>query len=501
MSLLGIDVGVQGCALLAVSRDGRSLTRVSREYRSQVRSDGACELDVREVWTALSEAVREVVSQTALDPIHALAISSAGDAITPLAITGQPLDACLLGEDGRGAQTLSRLERALGRDRVFDITGRTPGSAPVLARLCWLCRQRAELYQATWRFVFLGGLISHLFGASATCDYSLASSAFLLDTRQRRWAREILATCDLDSAKLPELAEAGSPLGVVAPQVARELGLRSGVRVVLGGHERACSALGAGVVHRGQGAYILGNTGHLATAFNAIPLSSLLLQQGLSMEHHVAPDLFLCDVYNRSGGAVLRWFADTLAPLEKREAAARNASVYNVLLAEMPDEPTPLTVIPRLAPTGPPKWDANPLGALIGLRLDTTRGEILRALLEGVTCYFADARQVLERVGIPTYVCRAMGGGARSSAWLQLSADILGVSVERTHWLNPAPLGAAMLAGVGCGDYADLEQAAAALVRVEARFDPEPRRQAQYAERLERYRAFDTLLRKAPLDS
>lgn len=501
MSLLGIDVSAQGCSLLAVSRDGRPLARVVRECRLQVRPDGACELDVRELWAALAEAVREVASQTALDPIHALAISSAGDVITPLSITGQPLDACLLGEDALRTHVTARLERALGRDRLFDITGRTPGPAPALAKLYWLRQQRAELYHATWRFVFLGSLVSHLLGASATCDYSLAANAFMLDTRQRRWAREVLAACDLDVTKLPDLAAAGSPLGMVAPQVARELGLRLSVRIVLGGHERACSALGAGVMHPGQSAYILGNTAHLAPIFNAIPLSSLLLQQGLSMEHHVAPDLFLCDVYNRSGGAMLRWFADALAPLEKREAAARNASVYTALLAEMPEEPSRLMVIPRMAPTGPPKWDAMPMGAILGLQLETTRGEILRALLEGVTYYMADARQVLEQVGIPTQLCRAMGGGARSAAWLQLSADILGVSVERTHWLNPAPLGAAMLAGVGCGDYADLEQAAAAQVRIEAHLDPEPRRQAQYAERLDRYRACDALLRNISIDS
>ncbi len=132
--------------------------------------------------------------------------------------------------------------------------------------------------------------------------------------------------------------------------------------------------------------------------------------------------------------------------------------------------------------------------SIAGLRLDTTRGEILRALLEGVTYYFAEGQETLEEIGIPVHLYRATGGGARSSAWLQLTADILGVPVERTRVLKPAPLGAAIVAGVGCGDYASHEEAVEVQVRVRDRFEPDAQKQARYREQVARYRALYPLM-------
>jgi xylulokinase len=494
MSLLGIDVGTTGCALLAVSREGRLLAHAARDYRVAPGAQGACELDVREIWAALSDALRQVIAETPADAIHALSISSAGEAITPLSGSARILDVCILGHDARGGEYVREVERALGRERFFDITGRVPGASHSLSKLCWLKEYNTQLFQQTWRFVLLGGLVSHLLGGSATCDFSLAAGTMMFDTRQERWSREVLAVCDLPLAKLPELAPAGALLGVVAPHIARELGLRPNVRIVLGGHDVACSALGAGVINSGMAAYAIGNTMHLAPAFNAIVLSSLMLRHGLSMAHHVAPELFLSSIYNRSGGSVLRWFSDRLAPLERREAQARNASVYAVLLSEMPDEPTSLMVLPHFAAVGPPLSDDRSSGVMAGLRLETTRGEIVKALLEGVTYFFASGHQVLGQIGIPVHLYRATGGGARSAAWLQLTADILGVPVERTRLVKPAPLGAAILAGVGCGDYDSVPEAVQVQVQVADRFEPNPRKHALYDERVARYRELYPLL-------
>lgn len=494
MSLLGIDVGTAGCTLLAVSREGRLLAHAAREYRTISSGPDTCELDVREMWAALSDALRQVIAATSADPIHALAVSSAGEAITPLSASARILDVCILGQDARGAEYIAQVEQALGRERFFDITGRVPGASHSLSKLCWLKEHSPRLFEQTWRFVLLGGLVSHLLGGSGTCDYSLAAGTMLFDTRQERWSREVLSAYDLPASKLPELAPSGASLGVVAPHIARELGLGPNVRIILGGHNVACSALGAGVASSGIGAYMIGNAITLAPAFNAIILSSLMLQHGLSMAHHVVPELFLSSIYNQSGGSVLRWFSDRLAPLERREALARNASVYAALLAEMPDEPTDLMVLPHFAAVGPPVSDDRSSGVVAGLRLETTRGEIIKALLEGVTYYFAHGHQVLKQIGIPVQRYRATGGGSRSAAWLQLTADILGVPVERTRLVKPAPLGAAMLAGVGCGDYASVAEAVQVQVQVADRYEPNPRRHALYQESVARYRELYPLL-------
>ena len=115
--------------------------------------------------------------------------------------------------------------------------------------------------------------------------------------------------------------------------------------------------------------------------------------------------------YNLSGGAVLKWFRDTFAQAETRQALADGRDVYDHLLAEMPDGPTDLLVLPHFAPTGPPYFDEHPYGVIAGLTLETTRGAFVKGLLEGVTYYFKEGLDDLEAAGIPIQELRATGGG------------------------------------------------------------------------------------------
>ena len=229
--------------------------------------------------------------------------------------------------------------------------------------------------------------------------------------------------------------------------------------------------------------------------FHAIPLRNMMLANGLNMAHHVVPGLFVSFFYNRSGGRVLRWFRETLAPLETREVQKRGASIYTTLLAEMPEEPTRLMVLPHFAPTGPPAFDTRSSGVILGLDLSTSRGEIIKALIEGMTYYFWEGQDLFRQVGIRIDRYRATGGGARADEWLQLAADILGLPVERTAMLDTAPLGAAILAGAGSGAFADVREGVEALVHVTHHFEPDARRHAIYEERLARYRELYPLLR------
>ncbi len=488
MSLLGIDVGANSVRALAISVEGRPLAEASREYAPVPSASGAYELDSERIWAAIRELIAEVAANTRQDPIRALSVASMGEVIVPLSADGRILSSSILSADQRGSHCVRAVEQKLGRERLYEITGSLPGSLGTLAKLCWLRDNKPTLFEGAWRFVFWSGLVSYLLGGASTCDYSLASRSLLFDLAQKRWSSEVLHASGLVPLKLPDLAPAGTPLGVVSAPLARELGLPANVRIILGGYDLSCSALGLGVVEGGMAMYLLGSTIFMLPAFNAIPLTSLMLSQGLDMACHVVPGVFVSVLYNQSGGAMLKWFADNLVPLEKREAQRRGLNIYTELLAEMPEEPTELIALPYFAPSGPPRLGDQVPGGIVGLRTSTTRGELIRGLLEGMTYHFAEGQERLQKAGIGIKVYRAAGRGARSDRWLQLSADILGTPVERTQVSDPATLGAAMVAGIGCGAYAGFEEAARALIRVERRFEPHPQRSARYRARLERYR-------------
>ncbi len=489
MSLLGLDVGINGCRALVISMQGTILANVGRGYPPATGAP-SCELDVRRVWTAVGGALQEAAERSLHDPVTALAISSVGEAITPLGREGNVLASCLLGHDPRGHEEVARLVALLGPERVHDITGRAPGPSDALSKLCWLHEHEPELYRDTWRFALLGGLVAHLLGGSSVCDYSLAGGTLCLDMRQKAWSRDVLAACGLSPAKLPDLAPAGTPIGVISPRVARELSLPSSITLVLGGHDLACNALGAGVVRHGLAALVLGSAVHASPAFHAVPLVSMLLREGLSLEYHVLPDLLLTDCHAHAGAAWLRWFTNQLTPLEQREAARRGVSLYRTLLEEMPEEPTSLLALPPL------QQPSDRPGALLGITLETERGEFVKGLLEGVMLHLGRGQEQMEQSGVGIERYRATGGGARSDAWLQLCADVLGRPVERTRIEHGAALGAALLAGVGSGAFADGQEASQALVQVEQVFEPHPRRARIYAARLALYRELGPLLRE-----
>lgn len=494
MSLLGVALGAAGCKALVISLEGQTLAEAYREHVPTAGASSEGEPDAERVWAATREAITEVAARSKADPIRALSISAPAEALALLSPEGRIINYGGLQSAQRSLTCPQAVERALGSERLFEITGSLPASGGTLARLCWLREQKPALLETAGRFLFWNGLIAYLLGGASTCDYSLASRTLLFDLRQREWSAEILQAAGLPALKLPELAPAGTGLGTVSAPVARELGLPAGVRLILGGYDLACGALGLGVIAGGQAMCLLGNYLSMLPAFNAIPLTSLLFGQGLDMAHHVVPEAFVSVLYTQSGGAVLRWFAETLVPGEKREAQRRGASIYSELLAEMPPEPTRLLALPFFAPPGPPRLGECFTGGILGLQVTSTRGECIKALLEGMLYFLAEGQERLAKAGIGIQTYRTGGGGARSDAWLQLLADIMDRPVERPVITDPAALGAALIAGVGSGAYAHFEEAVAATVKVARRFEPRPRWVALYRAQLERYRRLLPLL-------
>ncbi|MHB1294450.1 MAG: FGGY-family carbohydrate kinase [Anaerolineae bacterium] len=494
MSLLGIEVGASGCRAMAFSLDGAVCGQASQTYEALEGRGGIQELDNRVVWACVRRAIAEAVAAARHDPVRALCVTSI-DALTPLSLEGQVAGRTILGGDSRGHAYLRALERDLGAERLFQITQSIPDRSHLLGTLRWVREQDPALYRGAWRFVFLSGLVSTLLGGTAACDPSLASRTLLYDPMRGDWSGELLRATGLDAGKLPEVQAAGTLIGTASATVARELGLPAGALIVLGGHVPQCIALGAGAMRSGAAAYHMAHAVSILAVYQAIPITSLMQARGLSSEPHVVPDHLVSRVLNPAGGTVLRWFRDQLAVQEHQLARKRGANIYDVLLAEMPEEPTRLVAWPR----GMPDLSAgggDPLpGAVVGLDERTTRGELVKCLLEGIALHAAECQSQLRQVGIPVEFYRAVGGGARADRWLQLTADVVGVPVERVAQGESGAAGAAALAGVGCGAFPSLTAATWALVRVQRRFEPDAARHRAYQGTLERQRELAALLR------
>lgn len=486
MSLLGIDIGTTGCKLLALATDGQIIATAAREYDTLRPQPDWAELDSARVWALVCDAIREVAAQTAHDPITAICAASMGEAMTPVSAERAILGNCILGFDTRGAETLNQLA-ALDPLAFFARSGNAPAVVYGGPKLIWLRDHRPELFERTYKFLSWADLAMYLLGGEPVADFGLANRSLFLDVEAEAWSGETLALVGMPADKLPALARPGTPVGTVPPAVAAGLGLPPGATLVVGTHDQCANALGAGAIRPGMAAYGLGTYVCITPVYDTLPPAAPMIAAGLNVEHHTVPGLFVSFYYNLTGGALLKWFRDTLAPLEHAAARARGEDVYDLLLAEMPAGPTGLLVLPHFAPTGPPAHDPHPYGLIAGLTLATSRGEFIKGLLEGVTYYFREGLDHLARAGIAIEEYRVTGGGARSDAWLQIKADILGRPLARPRITEAGALGAAILAGLGAGVFSSTEEAVRALVQVERVFTPDAVRHRQYEERFALY--------------
>ncbi|MBA2598873.1 MAG: hypothetical protein H0V00_19810 [Chloroflexia bacterium] len=490
MSLLGIDVGTTACKAVAFDLAGRPLAAAAREYPLRTPHPGWIELDSDVVWDAVQATVREVNTALA-DPVQAIAVSTQGEAVTPIGPDGAALAPSQVTFDVRAVTQSDRLAHAIGRDRLARVTGHPPHPMHTIAKIMWWAENDPAMVERTWKFLCYGDLVSWRLGGEAAIDFSMAARTQVFDVVAGHWSAEILDAAGIARDKLPTAVPSGTPIGRVDPQLARDLGFQGEPLLVAGGLDQSCGAYGAGVSAPGEAMFAIGTTVCLAPVFAR--RQERLIGTIYPCFPHVVSSQWITLAGNFTGGSLLRWFRDTLGAAEVTRASATGQDVYDLLTAEAGDEPSPLLVLPHFAGSGAPSNDPRAKGAIVGLTFGTTRGQLVRALLEGVMFEIALNRETLAGFGIYLTGVVAVGGGARSDRWLGIVADILGAPVRRSSQPEAACWGVARLAGEGAG----LLQPASVTDEPgeTASFQPDPERSGYYRERLAVYRELYGALR------
>jgi xylulokinase len=374
------------------------------------------------------------------------------------------------------------LKAEFGPERFYAINANILGASYTLPKVLWLKKNDPRLYDRTDLFLPFDGLVGFLLGGEPVISRSQASRTLMYDLHQKDWSEEIIGAMGIDRNKLPRCLPGGARAGTVSGTISHELGLPRNIPIIVGGHDQCCNALGAGVTEPGQAVYGIGSFECITPVYDHIPETRTMLSLGLNIEDHVVKDRYVSFLFNQ-GGSLVRWFRDTFA----RESSAQKG-IYDRLAAEMPEEPTGLFVLPYFQPTGSPGYISDASGVIAGLKMNTSRGAILKAIMESVTYYFAEGITSLGRMGINTSRFIATGGGAASDPWLQIKADILGVPFMRPGTTECGLIGTAILAGTACGVFGTPGEGAASMVKPGRIFEPDSGRHETYRGRLEKYR-------------
>ncbi len=496
MSLLGIDVGTTGCKAVAFDPAGKILATAYREYPLHSPHPGWAELDSKQVWNDVKSCMAEVASNTNNDPVSALAVSCQGEAVTPVSESGEILGNSIVSFCARTEPYVQGWNEKFGRKRVFEVSGQPLASLFTALKLQWMRDNQPEILQKAKYILGFEDLVMFKLGMPPTTDYSFAARTMLFDLNTQDWNDEFLEFAGIERDKMPTLMPSGTLVGTVPDSIADEMGLPRGVQVVTGGHDQPCQMLGAGVTQTNVAAYGMGTVECIGPAFPHLMLNDTMLENNICCYHHTCPGLYIALTYNFTGGSLFRWYRDIFGEDEARRAKEQGKDVYDLLTEEASDKPTNILVLPHFTTSGVPHFDTRARGVFAGMRLDTTKGEMTRAVLEGITYEMRQCVELFHNAGGKIDILRATGGGAKSPYWMQIKADILGLPIAVPSVSEAGCLGCAILAGSATGVYTSIQEAAEHLAQIERTFEPNTENHKLYTERFECYKELYPRLRE-----
>jgi xylulokinase len=497
MSLLAVDIGSSACKAVAFTTSGKVASKHALAYTPEHPRPGFAEMDPEKFWQAICLCCRAVAKQVT-EPVQAVCLSSHGETFVPVDPHGHPLSAAILNQDVRATAESEWCSQEIGPKQIFQTTGLIAHPMYSVPKILWLRKHRPEIFASTACFLTLIGYALQRMGLPPYVDYSLASRFLAFDIHHRCWSDEILSTLGLRADRLPLPVPAATIAGKLGAEAANDLGLPLGAKVVLGGHDQPCGALGMGVIGPGRVSDSIGTYECLVACSDQPCLSKTAFSASLNSYCHVVPEKFVTLAYFPSG-IMVKWFHDLLfANGSDQGGDAANLELeeqhYGLLEACDKEAPTGLCITPHLIGTCSPDFNPRVRAVIAGLEPATGKTEIYKGILEGLACELSLLTDVLEEVVGAFDDLYVTGGGTRSAMGLQLRAALTERKLHQMETQEAVCLGTAILAGVAAGEYRNIPEAVEQVVREAALVEPDPQKTANYKEQLARYRLFRSVM-------
>jgi len=479
--LVGADIGSQSVKAILLDPDGREIGSAGQACTMNHPASGWAEQDPGQWLAGLSAAVRQLLTGTGIRPseVSHLGLASQVDGVVPVDSALRPLRPAIIWLDRRATDQAAALAGRLGADRIFATTGLVADASHIAPKLMWLRDHEPDTYSAAASFPPAGGyLLGWLTGMIAQ-DHANASSTLLYDVRSGTWDDAMLTASGLDPDRLACIRPAGEVAGQLTAEAADALGLSRRCAVVVGTGDEHGACVGAGAIVPGLVADVTGTAEPVA-----VTAAGPVFDPEKVVETHAHAITGLLLVENPgfvSGGCTLWWGQTVLG-------ADQAAMFAHAALA--PPGSDGVLFLPALSGATVPRWNDRMRGVFAGLAMNHDRSHLARAVVEGCTFALRDVLRRMDALGLAGKEIRVVGGGARSDLWLQIKADITGRTVQPVLSAEPTAAGAAILAGVAAGTFADAADGVARTVRLAARaYQPDPLNRDVYAERYAQYLA------------
>jgi xylulokinase len=486
--LLGIDVGTGGTRAVLLDELGRVLGAATAEHAPMASPElGWAEQDPRDWWRAACVAIAECVRQAgaSADEIAAVGLSGQMHGLVLLDAAGEVVRPALIWCDQRTEEECRAITERVGAKRLIDSVANPALTGFTLPKIWWVRAHEPELWSPVRSIMLPKDYVRFKLTRARATDVADASGTLLFDVVNRRWSAEMLQSSDLRPEILPEVFESPEITGRVSKDGAATSGLREGTPVVAGGGDQAAGAVGMGIVEPGNVSATIGTSG---VVFAATSSPKVEPKGRIHTFCHAIPGRWHVMGVTQGAGLSLRWFRDQFGGGASYDALMKEA-------AETPAGADGLLWAPYLMGERTPHLDPSARGALVGLTAQHTRAHVIRAILEGVAFSLRDTFTIFQELGVPVKSIRLGGGGARSSLWRQIQADVYGMPVDLLEAEEGAAYGAALLAGVGVRVWQSVDTACETAVHVARRIEPKQTNVELMNHRYEEYRKLYPALR------
>ena len=469
---IGLDLGTSGVKALLVDEFGNILKESNKTYPIIYDKENYVEQNPQEWFDKTLLAIEELLSNQNKDDVKAISFGGQMHGLVLLDKNDQVIRPAILWNDGRSSEETNYLNKTIGQSKISSYTGNIAFAGFTAPKILWVYANEKNNFDRISKIMLPKDYLIYKLSGVFASDMSDASGMLLLDVKNRKYSKEMLEICHIHEKELPKLYESYEVVGNLKEEIAQRLGLKSSVKIIAGAGDNAAAAIGTGTIGNGACNISLGTSGTIFLSSNHFSVdekNSLHSFCDASGKYHLMGCIL-------SAASCRKWWLEDILGSNDYQKDEANLADSNVIF------------LPYLTGERSPHNDVNARGAFINLSATTTRGEMSKAILEGVAFALKDCLEIAKTNGIfPTYssIC---GGGAKSRIWKQIVADVLNIPIHVLKTNQGPSYGAAILAMVGDGIYKNAEEATKSIIKVEEIIQPSQNRIEYYQKKYELFK-------------
>lgn len=454
--VLGLDLGTGSLKGLLMSKEGTVIATKTADYPLVTPQPGYSEQDPAEWLKAAEQVILEIIEEVpdAASNIQGISFSGQMHSLVLLDDENRILRNAILWNDVRTTAQCREITETLKED-LITITKNRALEGFTLPKLLWVKENEPKIWQQIARFLLPKDYLGYWLTGNQQMEYSDAAGTLLLDVENKQWSNKILSAFSIEERICPPLVYSTDCIGTVRSELLERLGLQGRVEVFAGGADNACAAVGAGIVKNGLALASIGTSG----VFLSFEENGEKEYEGdLHYFNHASKDAYYSMGVTLAAGHSLTWYRNTFAKNETYEELLKSVD-------SVPVGSEGLYFTPYIVGERTPHIDSQVRGTFIGIDTRHTRDHFTRAVLEGITFSLKDSQVLMEEKAGKTFKkVVSVGGGSKNKDWLQIQADVFDATIVTLETEQGPAMGAAMIAAVGVGWYANLKECAEEVV-------------------------------------